>query len=136
MSIPVVSGESVADTVAISGLYRKVVTMKKKSKAGRTRSKYWTVGDRQYAVVTVTEPRPNKLFGEFIHAITRLLTYQKPVACAHCGKKRKRHWTLLVFFRVMDMPETAFELVPSENEYPPLTPVCDDHILHPQEQEE
>lgn len=77
--------------------------------------------------VYTSEPKPNKLFDEFTHFITRFLTFSKPVACAHCGKKRKRHWTHLVFFHVME--EDFMVLRKSEKEYPPLTPVCSDHIL-------
>lgn len=86
----------------------------------------------RFAGVTIGEPKENPLFTEFQHAVTRFMTYDKPVACAHCGKKRKRHWTQLVFFHVMEM--AVFTLIKSDNEYPPLTPVCDDHILSPSDQ--
>lgn len=76
--------------------------------------------------VSVGTPAPNKMFTEWQHACTRFLTFRRKVKCAHCGKSRKKHWTQLVFFRVMD---GQFMLQPSEQEYAPLTPVCDDHIL-------
>jgi hypothetical protein len=79
--------------------------------------------------VSVGEPAQNKLFDEVQHAITRFLTFIKPVKCAHCGKMKKKHWTQLVFFRVAE--PTGFTLEPSAAQYPPLTPVCTDHILKP-----
>lgn len=75
------------------------------------------------------EPKPNEIFDERMHELTRFVVYRKPVACAHCGKERIDHWTLYDFFQVMDWGE--FVLLPSEKEYPPLTPVCGDHILAP-----
>ncbi len=83
--------------------------------------------------VSVVKPKQNPMFDEFQHAITRFLTYGKKVKCAHCGKMRKKHWTQLVFFRVIE-EEAGFVLKESETEYPPLTPVCDDHILAPADQ--
>lgn len=82
--------------------------------------------------VSVGEAKPNPMFSEWQHSITRFLTYGKKVKCAHCGKMKKRHWTQLVFFRVME--ENGFTLKESEAEYPPLTPVCDAHILSPADQ--
>ena len=92
--------------------------MKKKAKTSERRKVFG---------VSVCEPAPNPLFDEFTHAVTRFLIFDKPVKCAHCGKTRKKHWTQLIFFRVME--PTGFVLKASETEYPPLTPVCDDHIL-------
>ena len=67
------------------------------------------------------------MFTEFQNDTTRFLHYTKPVKCAHCGKSKKRHWTSLRFFRVME--SGSFALIPSTREYAPLTPVCEDHIL-------
>jgi len=80
--------------------------------------------------VSVGEPKPNPLFDEELLALTKFLTYTKPIKCAHCGKARRRHWTQLKFFRVMD--EAAFRLKASAVIYPPLTPVCTSHILKPE----
>lgn len=80
--------------------------------------------------VSMGEPADNPMFDQTQHAITRFLTFIKPVSCAHCGKKRKKHWTQLTFFRVME--QKAFTLEKSEAQFPPLTPVCTDHILHPE----
>jgi len=77
--------------------------------------------------VAFGDPAPNRMFSPWQHYITKFLTFSKSVPCAHCGRKGMRHWTLLKFFRVME--EGAFTLKPSEQEYPPLTPVCTKHIL-------
>ena len=78
--------------------------------------------------VSILPPAPNPMFTAFQHDTTRFLHFTKPVKCAHCGKAKKRHWTSLRFFRVMDLG--AFTLIPSRKEYAPLTPVCEDHILN------
>jgi len=82
--------------------------------------------------VQIIEPASNPMFEEWQHAITKFLIYTKPVACAHCGKKRKRHWTQLRFFSATDMEPGKFKLEPGETVYPPLTPVCADHLLLPE----
>lgn len=80
--------------------------------------------------VSVGETKENPMFDEAMHAVTRFLTFIKPVKCAHCGKARKKHWTQLVFFRVME--PLQFTLKESEVQFAPLTPVCTDHILKPE----
>lgn len=79
--------------------------------------------------VSVGLPANNPMFSERQHAITRFLSFSKPVKCAHCGRYRRKHWTQLKFFQVMMMELAGLALVPSEKIYPPLTPVCEDHIL-------
>lgn len=77
----------------------------------------------------LVEPAPNSLFSEQQRSLTKFIKYRKPVPCIHCGKKRKNHWTQLVFFSVVE--DSGYVLKPSKEEYPPLSPVCRDHILQP-----
>lgn len=99
--------------------------MKKKPKQQRSATK-----QKLRFGVSIGEPADNPLFDEVQHAITRFMTFIKPVKCAHCGKMTKKHWTQLVFFRVAE--PFVVVLHPSESQYAPLTPVCTDHILQPE----
>jgi len=81
--------------------------------------------------IAVGEPKRNPLFTPEQLAITKFLTYSKPVKCVHCGRPTRHHWTLLTFFRVMEA--VLVVLTPSETAYPPLSPVCRKHILKPEE---
>lgn len=83
--------------------------------------------------VAVLEAKPNPLFSEAQRALVRFLSYRRPIPCRHCGRKRKDHWTSLAFFRVAEMEVVT--LRNSATEYPPLTPVCRNHILAPSENE-
>jgi len=89
--------------------------------------------------VTVGSPKQNKMFD----AITKFLTYTKPVRCAYCGKLSKHHWTQLKFFRIAEgferklpdgkvVEEFSVVLTDGKELFPPLTPVCGKHILSPQ----
>jgi hypothetical protein len=97
---------------------------------------------RYYFDVIVVEPKPNKMFNEWQHAITKYLTYQRPVKCAYCSKMSKHHWTQLKFFRIAEgferklpngkvVPSNEFQLENGKELFPPLTPVCTKHILAP-----
>ena len=84
----------------------------------------------------LTRPKPNDFFPNWMTERLRFLSYSQAVPCAHCGKKRKKHWTLLMAFKVADMPnvdrgENPFILADSEKVYPPLTPVCTKHLMRP-----
>ena len=94
--------------------------------------------------IAVGEPKPNKMFDAWQHAITKFLAYSKPVKCAYCGKMSKQHWTQLKFFRIAEGFETklpsgkvvesqAFALTKGKELFPPLTPVCGKHILAPED---
>jgi hypothetical protein len=93
--------------------------------------------------VAVVAPKPNKLFSEWQTAITKYLVYSKPVKCAYCGRMGKRHWTQLKFFRIAEgfekklpngkvVPATGFQVSDGKELFPPLTPVCQKHILAPE----
>ena len=73
--------------------------------------------------------KDNPMFAPQMTALIRFAHYEKPVTCVHCGKKTRRHWTMLCPFTVPT--EQAFQLVPSKIEHPPLTPVCTDHPFAP-----
>lgn len=83
--------------------------------------------------VRFIEAKPNKMFTEHQTTITKFLEYTRAVPCAHCKKRSKYHWTQTLFFRVMDLG--SFALTPGKKILPPLTPVCRDHILEPQIEE-
>lgn len=78
-------------------------------------------------------PKPNPMFPDWLTAMLSFVRYPEPVACAHCGRKKKRGlWTLCVPFNVAGEPEqTHLVLRFSPKVYPRLTPVCDDHFLRP-----
>lgn len=93
--------------------------------------------------IAVGEPKPNPMFNQWQTAITKYLTYSQAVPCAYCGRKSKRHWTQLKFFRIAEGFETklpsgkvvesnSFALSEGKELFPPLTPVCTKHILAPQ----
>ena len=91
----------------------------------------------KYAV-DILEARPNPLFTEQQRALVRFLRFYelgKParVACAHCGKKKTILWTQLCSFRVAD--DIGLVLAKGEKVYPPLTAVCQAHILAPETME-
>ena len=73
------------------------------------------------------DPKPSPVFTPEQLAITKFLTYSRPVACAHCGKLTRHHWTQLRFFRVME--PIFIHLKASEKLYAPLAPVCRKHFL-------
>lgn len=85
--------------------------------------------------VELLEAKPNPMFTEAQRAMVRFMRYYEvgePVrmACAHCGKKKTILWTQLCSFRVAE--PLAFVLKKSEKVYPPLTPVCQTHIMAPE----
>lgn len=77
--------------------------------------------------VDIREARPNKLFTEEQRQGVRFLLYNKSVACAECGKKRRSHWTLLAEFRAKSLGFMV--MTDSGKVHPPLTPVCSEHPL-------
>ena len=82
--------------------------------------------------VSMHRAEPNPLFSEFENAAVVFLAYRKPVECALCKAPRLRLWTLAVFFRACAMNDHSLTLDFSQSPvFPPLTPVCSDHILNP-----
>lgn len=81
--------------------------------------------------VQIREPKQNPMFTEFQHQVTRFLIYNRPVACAACGKKKRTHWTQLCEFQAMDMSAGQFVLKRYPPTFAPLTPVCTDHPISP-----
>jgi hypothetical protein len=77
--------------------------------------------------VDIFEAKPNKLFSEEQRQLIRFLRYNKPVACAECGKKTKKMWTMLCTFTAKQWGQ--FALTDSGKAHPPLTAVCEDHPL-------
>ncbi len=65
--------------------------------------------------------------------LIRFLRPEKAVRCVACGKKSKKHWTMLCPFRAVIFGECTFEI--KAERFPvqmPGTAVCDDHPLHPE----
>lgn len=79
--------------------------------------------------VQILEAKPNKLFTEEQREGIRFLRYNKFVACARCGKKKKTLWTMLCQFQAAIFGEHS--LNKGDESYLPLTPVCQDHPLVP-----
>lgn len=77
------------------------------------------------------EARPNHMFPPQLTALIRFVRPAEPQACAHCGKKRKKHWTMLVPFHVAE--PVGFVVTKSETELPALSPVCTGHMMSPAE---
>ena len=84
--------------------------------------------EKQILYVTISEANPNKLFTEEQRRSILFLIYNKKIACAECGRKVKKMWTMLCQFKAVTMTDTLDESVKS---HPPLTPVCDEHPLSP-----
>jgi len=78
--------------------------------------------------VTICEAKPNKLFTEEQRRSIRFLRYNEKIECAECGKKRKTMWTMLCQFKAVNF-ET--DTLTEGQSHLPLTPVCDEHPLHP-----
>jgi len=78
-------------------------------------------------VVEILEAKPNKMFTEDQQRAVRFLRYNRWIACAECGKKRKVMWTLLCEFVAHNMG--PFTLRQSGKVHAPLTPVCGEHPL-------
>ena len=89
-----------------------------------------TKNENLYYDVTVTSPKLNPMFDEWQTAITKFLTYCRPVRCAYCGRMSKHHWTQLKFFRVAEMDSPTIR--DGKELLAPLTPVCRKHILSPE----
>jgi len=86
---------------------------------------------KQILQVQIYEAKPNKMFTEAQRSFVRFLTYNQTIKCARCGKKKKRMWTMLCQFRA-----NIFSAIPTEAagmSFAPLTPVCIDHPLEPDE---
>ncbi len=89
---------------------------------------------RPKLVVQLLEAKPNKMFTEAHRALVRFLRYDgDKVACAECGKKKRTLWTMLCSFQAWDMGM----LVPKKSGkvHPPLTPVCQGHLMAPEIEE-
>lgn len=80
--------------------------------------------------VQLYDAKPNPMFPEWLTCRLQFLRYAVAVKCAHCGRKSKFHWTLMMSFRIA--MESAFTLKAGEILHPPLTPVCRDHIMKPE----
>jgi hypothetical protein len=79
--------------------------------------------------VNVCEAKPNPLFTEQQRAAVRFLIYNKSVPCAECGKKLRKHWTMICEFMAHSMG--TFAVQKSGLVHPPLSPVCGAHLLGP-----
>ena len=80
--------------------------------------------------MVICDPGPNKMFPDWMAKRVKFLIYSGPVACAECGKKKTRHWTMCCSFRVGGM--ATFVVSKGEKLHMPLTPVCVDHLLQPE----
>jgi hypothetical protein len=79
--------------------------------------------------VQIGLPKPNPLFTEEQRQAVRFLSYNKHIPCAECGNKKRVQWTMICEFLAHSMGH----LVPSKSGlvHPPLTPVCQDHLITP-----
>jgi hypothetical protein len=85
--------------------------------------------------VELIDAKPNNLWSEAARASVRFMRFYEVgepvrVACAHCGKKKTVLWTQLCSFRIAE--PLTFRLKKSDTVYPPLTPVCQTHIMAPE----
>jgi len=78
-------------------------------------------------LVDICFAKPNKMFSPEVNALIRFLHYSVPVPCRECGKKRRRHWTMMCSFRAHSALQ--FSIKKSATIHDPLTPVCTDHFL-------
>lgn len=80
--------------------------------------------------VAIGRPKPNHMFPEWLTQRTLFMTFTDKVACAECGKKRKKHWTLVCSFQAKSMAM----VVPSASGkvHLPFAAVCTDHLLAPE----
>lgn len=84
--------------------------------------------------VQICEAKPNKMFTEAQRASVRFLRFNRHVTCAACGKKVRVPWPMLCEFRAtydMDARPRSFTLEDYPQTFPPLTPVCGSHCMHP-----
>lgn len=75
----------------------------------------------------------NDMFSPELTALVRFVRSDKPMACAHCGRKIRigdAAWTCLVPFRVMDWG--TFALKPANDVTPALAPICGKHCWKPE----
>jgi hypothetical protein len=79
--------------------------------------------------VQICEARPNKMFTEAQRQTVRFLRFNRHVPCVACGKQVRIPWTMLCEFKAGDMTGFALQFYPQT--FPPLTPVCSDHLLKP-----
>jgi hypothetical protein len=95
---------------------------------------------RPKLVVEIIEARPNPLFSEAQRELVRFLRYYESgklikMPCAHCGKKKSVLWTQLCSFKALDFPKNigfALKPAPDAKVYPPLTGVCQTHLMVPE----
>ena len=81
--------------------------------------------------VLLFDAKPNPMFSDEQTRTIRFLQYNQAVPCAECGKRSKRHWTVLYSFKATSMVSGAFTLQESGKVHLPLTPVCTNHPLAP-----
>jgi hypothetical protein len=81
--------------------------------------------------VQILEAKPNKMFTKEITDMLRFLRFNHAVPCAACGKKKRTLWTMLSQFKAVDFENSQFVAKEFPQSFAPLTPVCDDHPLHP-----
>src|SRR5512146_1661732 len=85
--------------------------------------------------VALVEAAPHPLFTEGQRRLVRFIRlYEngklKSTPCAECGKKKRGLWTMLVSFQAHSMG--ALVPIKSGKVHPPLTPVCQSHLLAPE----
>jgi hypothetical protein len=101
------------------------MSKKKSPKQNKSREILW---------VDICEAKPNKMFTETERAAVRFLRFNRHVPCAACGKKVLVPWTMLCEFKAtydMDNSPIPFMLTDYPQTFPPLTPVCGTHCMHP-----
>lgn len=93
------------------------------------KKKVYGKNDRLANVVWIGTAKPNKMFPDWLTELVRFLRYTEPVACAHCGKMRKKHWTCLAAFHACEAGQ--FSIIKSKVILPPLAPICGNHPFYP-----
>ena len=77
---------------------------------------------------TFAEAGPHSMFPPQITALIRFARTSKPIACAVCGRRQRKSWTMLCPFRCG--VATGFSMALG-TDWPALTLVCHDHPLSP-----
>ncbi len=74
----------------------------------------------------VNEAKPNKMFTEEQRSLVRFLTYSEAVPCSMCGRRSKRHWTMLCSFAAAEFEGFTLK---TGRVLLPFAPVCTKHPL-------
>lgn len=84
-----------------------------------------------HGTVRYFEAKPNNMFPAQITMLLRFAETSQPIKCAYknCTHKRKKFWTMLCPFSVMDT--TNVFILETAGTFEPLSLVCRDHFLTP-----